>query len=57
MAMLVVLATRSTKASHPDAKASETTNVRMTWLNKPGPSGGGGGGGNHEGASSPGGVA
>ncbi len=46
MAMLVVLATRSTKASHPDTKASETTNVRMVWLNKPGPSGGGGGGGN-----------
>jgi periplasmic protein TonB len=47
MATLVVLATRSTKASHPDtAKASETTNVRMVWLNKPGPSGGGGGGGN-----------
>jgi periplasmic protein TonB len=44
MAMLVVLATRS--ASHPDTKASETTNVRMVWLNKPGPSGGGGGGGN-----------
>lgn len=47
IAMLVMLATRSTKASHPDtAKVSETTNVRMVWLNKPGPSGGGGGGGN-----------
>jgi periplasmic protein TonB len=45
MAMLVVLATRS--ASHPDtAKTSETTNVRMVWLQKPGPSAGGGGGGN-----------
>jgi TonB family protein len=48
MAMLVVLATRSTKSSHLDTlKASETTNVRTVWLNKPGPSGGGGGGGNH----------
>jgi len=46
MAILVVVATRATKASHPNtAKASET-NVRMVWLNKPGPSGGGGGGGN-----------
>ncbi len=46
MAILVVLATRAAKASHPDtAKASET-NVRMVWLNKPGPGGGGGGGGN-----------
>jgi TonB family protein len=45
MAILVVLATRSTKASHPDPKASEA-NVRMVWLNKPGPGGGGGGGGN-----------
>jgi len=47
MAILVVVATRATKASHPDTTtASETTAVRMVWLNKPGPSGGGGGGGN-----------
>ena len=46
MAILVVVATRATKASHSDtAKASET-NVRMVWLNEPGPSGGGGSGGN-----------
>jgi TonB family protein len=43
MAALVILATRS--ASHPDTKAFETTNIRMVWLKKPGPSSGGGGGG------------
>jgi len=46
MAILVVLATRSANASHPDTKASDMTNVRMVWLNQPGPGGGGGGGGN-----------
>jgi protein TonB len=43
LAMLVVLVTRSTKAPHPD---TAKTDVRMVWLNNPGPGGGGGGGGN-----------
>src|SRR5262249_41323838 len=46
MAILVVLATRAAKASHPDTAKACETNVRMVWLNKPGPSGGGGSGGN-----------
>jgi TonB family protein len=47
MAALLVLATHSTRASHQDSsKTLETTDIRMVWLNKPGPGGGGGGGGN-----------
>jgi len=43
IAVLVVVATRSTKAPHPD---TAKTDVRMVWLIEPGPGGGGGGGGN-----------
>jgi protein TonB len=47
MAALVVIATRSTSTSHRESsKTAETTNIRMVWLNTPGPGGGGGGGGN-----------
>ena len=46
LAALLLFATRATKASHPDTSKTSETNVRMVWLNKPGPSGGGGGGGN-----------
>jgi len=40
MAALVLFATRSTKAPHPDRAKTSETNVRVVWL------GGGGGGGN-----------
>ena len=47
MAAAVVLATRSTRASHQNAsKTPDTTTIRLVWLNTPGPGGGGGGGGN-----------